>query len=98
MGYRLIKGFSEFLVVEFQQKAKSLYDIIIDRWRQFTVLRVLSRHRIAVPVAGLKPLPCGEFCLHLLISMIYTTFSVSIYQPYTIVTLARRRHSKSGIF
>ncbi|KAF9074806.1 hypothetical protein BDP27DRAFT_1286851 [Rhodocollybia butyracea] len=48
----------EVVSLDFRQKAKSLYDTIIDRWREFTVLHVLSGHRIAAPLSGLKPLPC----------------------------------------
>ncbi|KAE9400616.1 hypothetical protein BT96DRAFT_819083 [Gymnopus androsaceus JB14] len=52
----------------FQQKAKSLYNTIIDRWREFTVLRVLSRHRISAPVTG--GLPCVSPSTNLIQSLL----------------------------
>ncbi|KAJ4485835.1 hypothetical protein J3R30DRAFT_3283663 [Lentinula aciculospora] len=50
--------------------AKSLYDTTIDRWREFTVLHVLSQHRIAVPLTDLQYLPCTSPSVNLMQSLL----------------------------
>nr|AEN14428.1 conserved hypothetical protein [Lentinula edodes] len=40
------------------------------RWQEFTVLHVLSRHRIALPLAGFKPSPCTSPSTNLMQSLL----------------------------
>ncbi|KAJ3808296.1 hypothetical protein F5876DRAFT_78879 [Lentinula aff. lateritia] len=40
------------------------------RWQEFTVLYVLSRHRIALPLAGFKPSPCTSPSTNLMQSLL----------------------------
>ncbi|KAF5388598.1 hypothetical protein D9757_004649 [Collybiopsis confluens] len=50
-------SFNKAVTLDFQQKASSIYERVIERWRECTILRILSRHRVPTPFEGLNE-PC----------------------------------------
>ncbi|KIK70711.1 hypothetical protein GYMLUDRAFT_65924 [Collybiopsis luxurians FD-317 M1] len=66
----------EAVTQEFHQKARSLYNTIIDRWREFVVLRVLARHRVARPLRDFNNLPCVSPSTNLIESLLSLANSI----------------------
>ncbi|KAJ3775141.1 hypothetical protein FB446DRAFT_425782 [Lentinula raphanica] len=48
------------VALAFRHQSQTLFDSIIERWQRFTVTRLLSQHRVPVPVAGSKTSNCGS--------------------------------------